>query len=184
MPDTLTAQTPKTDIAQPGAAQPGEPKPADLTIDPPKVVQTKAQPTAALHLVVPREEIRSVMGPSIAEVLAALKSQGIAPTGPFFTHHHRPPNETFDFEICFPVASPISPSGRVKPSEWPAMEVARTIHHGPYEGLGAAWGEFHAWIAGNGLKPATDLWERYLVGPESGPDSSTWKTELNCPLQP
>ena len=26
------------------------------------------------------------------------------------------------------------------------------------------------------------LWERYLVGPESGPDAANWRTELNKPL--
>ena len=50
----------------------------------------------------------------------------------------------------------------------------------PY--VGAAWGEFDAWIAAQGLAAAPDLWECYLAGPESGPDPTTWRTELNRPL--
>ena len=62
------------------------------------------------------------------------------------------------------------------------MRVARTVFHGPYEHLGEAWGEFMSWINANGHQPAEDLWECYLVGPESGLDSSQWRTELNRPL--
>jgi hypothetical protein len=42
-------------------------------------------------------------------------------------------------------------------------------------------GEFRDWIAANGQKPAPDLWEIYLSGPESSPDPATWRTELNRP---
>lgn len=51
----------------------------------------------------------------------------------------------------------------------------------PYEGLGAAWGEFGAWIAAQGHTPAPDLWESYVTGPESSPDPATWRTELTQP---
>ena len=60
--------------------------------------------------------------------------------------------------------------------------MARTIFHGGFEGLGAAWGEFSDWVTANGHTPAEDLWEVYVTGPESGPDPTTWRTELNRPL--
>jgi effector-binding domain-containing protein len=151
-------------------------------IEPPHITQTTEQHTAALHLTVPSDQIRSVMGSGVAEVLAALSAQGIAPTGPWFTHHFRRPTDTFDFQIWFPVAQPIAPSGRVVPGTWPAMTVARTVYHGDYSGLPAAWGEFHQWIDANGHKTTLDLWERYLVNPDSSPDPSSWRTELNRPL--
>jgi effector-binding domain-containing protein len=72
-----------------------------------------------------------------------------------------------------PVAAPIVAAGRVQPSQVPATKVARTVFHGDYEGLGAAWGEFDAWIAANGHTPGPDLWERYVAGPESNPDPTT-----------
>jgi effector-binding domain-containing protein len=148
----------------------------------PQIVHTTDQLTAALHLTVPTTEIQNVMGPGIHEVLAAVAVQGLTPTGPWFTHHFRRPTDTFDFEICIPVSAPITASGRVKPGQWPGMTVARVVYQGGYEGLPGAWGEFHEWIAANGHKPASDLWERYLVGPESGPDPANWQTELNQPL--
>jgi len=64
----------------------------------------------------------------------------------------------------------------------PATTVARTVFQGPYEGLGAAWGEFDAWIVANGHTPGPDLWECYVAGPESSSDPASWRTELNRPL--
>ena len=151
-------------------------------LDNPHVAKTTAQRTAVIRFTVPRSEIRNVMGPGISEVMAAVSAQGIAPVGPVFSHHLRMDPETFDFEVGVPVSAAFSAAGRVKPGELPATTVARAIYRGPYEELGAAWGEFSRWIAAQGHKPATDLWECYVVGPESGPDPSAWRTELNRPL--
>ena len=144
----------------------------------PEIVQTTAQPSAIIHIVVPRDEIQNVMGPTIGEVYQGIAAQGTAPAGPWFTHHLRRPTETFDFEVSVP-AKPIAPAGRVQPGEWPAMRVVRTVYHGGYEGLGEAWGDFLEWIEAQGLKTTGDLWECYLAGPESSPDPATWRTQLN-----
>jgi effector-binding domain-containing protein len=151
-------------------------------IETPRITQTIAQVTASIHLTVPRDEIRKVMGPGLREVREAIAAQDIAVAGPWFTHHLRMEPDIFDFEICVPVATPFTTTDRVEAGQWPATTVARTMFHGDYEGLGAAWGEFDAWIAGKGYTPRPDLWERYLVGPESGADPSGWRTELNRPL--
>ena len=88
----------------------------------------------------------------------------------------------FDFEIGVPLEKPVAAAGRMQPCQRSAMRVARTVYQGPYEGLGAAWGEFIAWIAANGYSPAPDLWECYVAGPESGPDPANWRTQLDRPL--
>ncbi len=151
-------------------------------IDEPQIVMTAEQQTALIHLTVPRDEIRNVMGPGLTELMAALTAQGVTPSGPWFTHHLEMNPETFDFEISVPVAAPVSAVGRVKAGRLPARRVARTVYHGPYEGLAEAWTEFQAWIAAHGHTPADDLWEVYAAGPETGPDPATWRTELNRPL--
>jgi effector-binding domain-containing protein len=154
----------------------------NLMIETPRITQTTDQLTALVHVTVPRDEIQNVMGPGLNEVYAAIAAQGVAPAGPWFTHHLRMDPAVFDFEICVPVSAPVTASGRVQPGLWPAMTVVRTVYHGPFEGLGDAWGEFDAWIAANGYQAAGDLWERYLVGPETTPDPAAWRTELNRPL--
>ena len=151
-------------------------------LDTPRITKTPAQLTAIIRLTIPREEIRNVMGPAIGELMAALAAQGRVPAGPIFSHHLRMDPDTFDFEIGVPVTAPVSAVGRVKAGRLPATTVARTVYHGPYEGLGSAWAEFDAWIAAGGHTPAPDLWECYVAVPESNPDPATWRTELNRPL--
>lgn len=151
-------------------------------IETPRIVETKPVPTACIHLTIPRHEIGQVMGPGLQEIHAALKRQGIAPAGPWLTYHRKMSPGVFDFEISVPVTRAVKPEGRVKPGELPAATVARTVYRGPYEGLPGAWPELDAWIAAQGRKPAPSLWEVYASGPESSPDPSTWRTELNRPL--
>ena len=151
-------------------------------IDTPHVTHTTEAPMAFIHLTVPRSEIRTVMGPGLAELHAVLAAQGVTPSGPWFTHHRRMDPSVFDFEICLPVSRPIVPSGRVEAGCLPAATVARTVLHGPYEGLADAWGRLESWIGAQGHRPAPHLWERYVVGPETSADPADWRTELNRPL--
>lgn len=148
----------------------------------PQIVQTSIQITAMIRITVPRAEIQQVMGPGYQELMAAVSAQGITPVGPWFNHHLRMEPDIFDFELGVPVTSPISPTGRVEIGELPAGLVARTVYQGPFEGLGAAWEDFESWIVSEGHIPAPDLWECYLVGPESSSNPADWRTELNRPL--
>ena len=151
-------------------------------IDTPQITQTAAQWIAIIHLHIPRDQIRTVMGPGIRELMETLSTQGITPAGSWFTHHLIMKPDIFDFDICVPVITPVDPAGRVQYSHLPAATVARTVYHGGYEGLPAAWSEFNEWIASQGLTAAPDLWESYIAGPDSSPNSATWRTELNRPL--
>ncbi len=151
-------------------------------IDTPYLTQSSAQLTAVIPLRVPRDQIQLVMDPALRELKAALASQGIKPVGPWFTHHLQMDPKIFDFEVCFPVAQEVTPTGRVVPGRMDERKVARTIYRGPYQALGQAWGEFGKWIAEQGHKPADDLWERYLTGPEKSADPAEWETELNRPI--
>ena len=122
-------------------------------IEAPTVTQTAARLTAVIHVTIPREEIRNVMGPGIGELMTAIAEQGIAPAGPWFTHHFRMDPELFDFEIGVPVESPVTASGRVRASGWPTMKVARAVHHGEYEGLADGVGRTRRVDRGAGIHP-------------------------------
>ncbi len=151
-------------------------------IETPQIIQTTAQRTALIHLILSREEMPKVFGACVGELIAGIQAQGIQPAGPVFTHHLRRPADTFDFELCVPVATPVAAAGRIKPGEWPSMRVARTAYYGPYEGLPEAWGEFMDWIEANGHREAEDLYECYVTGPHLDPDPATWRTEFSRPL--
>jgi uncharacterized protein YndB with AHSA1/START domain/effector-binding domain-containing protein len=148
----------------------------------PVITESKPQMAAAIHLTIPRGEIRSVMGPGLTEVMTAVRAQGAGPAGPWFTHHLKMDSATFDFEICVPVTARVTPVGRVVNREIPAVKVARAIYRGSYEELGDGWREFDCWMAANGHVPGPDLYERYVVGPESTPVAAEWRTELWRPL--
>lgn len=151
-------------------------------LDPPEILYAEAQSAAVIHVTVPKAEIQDVMSPAFEEVIAVASAQGIGPAGPVFAHHLRMDPTIFDFEIGVPVTSPVEPVGRVRAGELPTGRIARTVYRGGYEGLGAAWGEFSAWITAQGLTPAPNLWERYVVGPETDADPGSWQTELNRPV--
>lgn len=151
-------------------------------LDTPQITQTAAQQTAVIHVTIPRAEIRNAMGPGLAELRETVAAQGITPTGPWYTRHLRMDPNVFDFEIGVPVPARVAPAGRVQPGQLPAVRVARTVYHGPYEGLPAAWGEFDAWVAANGHTAAADLWECYLAEPAADADPAACRTELTRPL--
>ena len=151
-------------------------------IETPKVVETRAQLVATVHIETPRSKMQHVMGPGIGEVMAAVKAQGIGPTGPWFAHHLKMTPDAFDFDICVPVSSPVTAVGRVKPWQRPALKVVHTVYHGPYEGLGGAWQKFSGWMEANGHRTAGDLYECYVVGPETSLDPANWRTELSRPM--
>jgi effector-binding domain-containing protein len=154
----------------------------DEMLDTPQIRQVEAMHTAVIRFIIPQAEIRQVMGAGFAEVREVLAAQGLTPSGPWFSHHLRLDPDIFDFEVGVPVSSPVAAAGRVVPGELPAATVAQAVMHGPYEELEDAWGKLQDWIADRGYTTAPDLWEYYVVGPESGLEASSWQTELNWPL--
>jgi effector-binding domain-containing protein len=152
-------------------------------ISAPELVETTEQPAAVIRFTIPRAQIGAVMRAGVGELLAIVTAQRIGPIGPVFSLHRDVAPDIFDFELGVPVSGPVRPEGRVHASRLPAIRVARTIHHGPYEGLAAAWDELDAWITANGHTPAPGIWERYLVGPATESDPANWQTELDHPIR-
>ena len=129
-------------------------------IETPQILDVPAQPTAVVHIICPKPAIRDVMGPGYSELMAALAAQGVAPTGPWFTHHLRMDPEVFDFEVGVPVGAPISPAGRVEPGELPAATAARTIYHGRIRGPRRRLGR----VSRLGRRPGPQAGDRPLGG--------------------
>ncbi len=157
-------------------------------IEKPKILKNESKIAAVIFLNIPREAIQDEMKPAIDELVAVLSQQANPPIGPMFAHHLTQSSTHFDFEVGFPVASPISAVGRVKNSELPTTTVAQTTYQGPYEGLYSAWEEFGEVLGSlgllekEGLKRGETLWEVYVLGSEANEDPTTWRTELCLPL--
>ena len=147
-------------------------------IDELKTGETKVVPAAVIRMKIKKEEIRNAMGPAMQELMAMIPTGGITPAGRIFSHHFKTDPGYFELEVGIPVTGAVRPAGRVIAGSLPARRVIRTVYHGDYEGLGAAWGEFDARVKGRGEKTTGEFWEVYLTGPESGTDASKWTTEL------
>ncbi len=61
----------------------------------------------------------------------------------------------------------------------PAIE---TIHTGSYDDLGLTYAEVTDWITAEKLATAGEMWEEYLVGPDSETDPAKWQTRIVVPL--
>lgn len=149
---------------------------------PPTLIVLPEQRVAVIRLQVPRTAMRSVMGPAIAELHAALAAQQVQPAGPLFTYHRRIDDAVFDCAVGRPIGQAVSPAGRVAEAVLPATAAAHACLHGAYEGLPEAWGHLRAWVAARGLAPAGDLREVYTIGPATCPDPADWRTDLFLPL--
>lgn len=148
-------------------------------LDSPSILSVPEQSAAIIRMTVPRSEIRDVMPAAIRELRSVMAEQGIAPSGPMFSHHLVMDLAVFDLEVGFPVDGALVESGRVRPGSLPAANVVRATYRGGYEGLATAWGELREWIEASGHRRAADLWESYVSGPETGQAPSAWRTELN-----
>jgi effector-binding domain-containing protein len=150
-------------------------------IEPPRIVQTEPLPYAYIHLRIPRTDMQAILPPTLTELFATVKDQGL-PIVPWFAHHLTLDDDHFDFEACIPVADSFVPAGRVQRGLWPAGTVARTVFHGDYPGLYAAWQELNAWIRQQGQPYAGHIYEHYIVNRGTTKDPAEYRTELTWPL--
>ena len=139
---------------------------------------------AALRGVV---ETYSAQGSLWNQLEAHLQAQGIKPAGPCFTLDH---NEEYrpqdvDLEVCEPVDAPLDASGPIRIYDLPPVpQMASMIHHGPYEGLSAAYQAFMAWIQANGYRiagPNREIYLRSLV--DHGVTPEDLVTEMQFPVE-
>ena len=93
--------------------------------------------------------------------------------------------------VCMMSAGPVTASGRMYPSEMPAMRAARTTARGDYGILWSAWEAFTSWLDEHipkldsaSWKTAADFYEWYRIGPAVSESPSDWETDLIRPLAP
>jgi effector-binding domain-containing protein len=145
--------------------------------------ETSLQPSAAIRATLSVPEIGAWYGPTLGRLAAWLGQRGIPIVGPPYARYHRLGEARFEVEAGFPVAAPVDGDEEVHASSLPAGRQARTVHLGPYEGLGAAYEALEAWVAERGGEPAGDPWEVYESDPNAQPDPATWRTQVLLPFR-
>ncbi len=147
-------------------------------LTPPEIIELAAQPTAVIRLTIPRGDMMKRFDPTVQEVLAALKAQGVTPAGPVFVHYLSLPTEIFDFELGFPTVRAIAAAGNVYPALQPAQKIIRTVYTGPFAGMPSAWGVFQQHILAKKYRYAQAFREAYLNDPNLVSDPTQYQTEL------
>jgi effector-binding domain-containing protein len=144
----------------------------------PQVVDVPTTLTAVIAGVVPMDQIANFFDRSFTALAWTIGEQGASITGPAFARYHGPPSATADLEVGFPTDRELRPQGDVRAGSLPGGRVARVVHHGGYDGLGAAWQRLAEWIAAQGLTPTQALWEVYVTEPSPDMDPADLRTEL------
>ena len=131
-----------------------------------------------------QEDIPDFLKGAFPELSGRLGDLGVGPTGPPFVIYHELGPGGIDAEVSLPIAETVPAAGRVESRVLPEMTVARTLHVGPYEDLGAAYSAVSEWIAGHRYTSAGPLRERYLNGPGDVAASTEYRTEIEVPIIP
>lgn len=142
-----------------------------------------------LRRVVRPERIGEDIGAGLAELYTEVEVAGLHPTGsPAVTYLDPPePGRTMNVDIDIPVlpgAGQTTPGGDARVVGRHSRPVARTIHHGDYTGIRAAYEALDEWIFSNGYRSAGPPTETYLAGPDSAPDPAGYRTEVSIPVVP
>ena len=149
----------------------------------PAVVTLEPATTAVIRRVVPMDRLAEFFDGSFGALAAAVTEQDVGVAGPAFALHHGLPADTVDLEVGFPTQRAVRAEGDVVASALPGGRVARVVHAGSFDGLGAAWGRLRSWINDGGLKAGDTFWEVYLTQPTPDMDPADLRTELNWPVE-
>jgi effector-binding domain-containing protein len=162
--------------------QPGSLESMSESRSEPELVQVAEATTAVIADVVEVADLRDFFDRSFSTLPVILAEQGVAITGPAFARYHGPPTQRADLEVGFPTDRPAQAEGEVRPSSLPAGRVARFVHHGGYDELGAAWERLRSWMDEHGFAAGDTLWEVYVTEPSPDMNPAELRTELNWAL--
>lgn len=127
--------------------------------------------------------IGDAMGAAFAELMGYMGRSGVAPVGPPLCVY----SEDFDEErggemrVCMPVAPGATGEGAVEATVLPGGSMATTVHRGPYDTIGQAYGAVYGWIQEHGHQPAGPMREVYLTDPDEVPPEE-YLTEICWPI--
>jgi len=145
----------------------------------PEVVEVEPVTVAVIHGEVAMAEMRDFFDRSFTLLAEVVGTDGAAITGAAFALYHRPLTESADLTVGFPTDRPVSPRDGVEVGELPGGRVARVVHAGGFDGLGAAWEGLVAWAEARGHTLGPDFWEVYLTEPSPDMDPADLRTQLN-----
>lgn len=146
--------------------------------------EVEDQPVLSIRRHLATDDLPAFVGESCEKLFARLSLLEVPPNGaPFVIYHAFGPGD-IDAEVCAPALHPVAGSGEMEFRVLPAATVARTVHTGPYDGLGAAYTELTEWIGDHGFESAGPPRERYLTEPGPNLAPADYVTEIEFPVTP
>ena len=145
------------------------------------VVDRPAQPVVFMRRRVRPDEMQQTMAECLPAVFMHCQRSGLTFAGPPYTRYVDMSRGHFTIETGMPVVEAVG-GGEVLAGELPGGAIARAVHAGPYDTLGAVYSELEAWAVEAGRPPSGAPWESYLTDPTEVPDPADWRTEVCLPL--
>jgi effector-binding domain-containing protein len=146
-----------------------------------QVTTVPEQRVLVAHRTVTLATIGEGMDSAFGELWGHLTQTGTQPSGPPLVLYLGEPDGEFPIDVCVPVGPRVVGAGEIEARELPGGEVATLVHHGPYDGLAAAWQRLMQWVEDSGRRPSGPPREVYVSDPRtSAPEDLV--TELVIPL--
>ncbi|MGO4690554.1 GyrI-like domain-containing protein [Glaciibacter sp. 2TAF33] len=146
-------------------------------------VELQPQTMLGVRDVVPLTGLSIFFGTAFDATAAELARQGVRPAGAPIALYTGNPTDTVDVTAGFPVVDPVEtgPSTVVVDlSGGPAVQI---VHTGNYDTLADTYAQVIEWLTEQKLTPTSQVWEEYLVGPDSGADPADWQTRIVFPIE-
>ena len=121
------------------------------------------------------------------EVMAWIQQEGLQVAGPPMGIYYNDPQTVAPEDLRWEVQWPIVPlkgkegKGEIKIKTTKPIEVAFTIHRGPYDQVGKSYDRLKKWIGENGYRISGPGRSIYLSNPNSVPPESL-RTEIQFPV--
>jgi len=123
-----------------------------------ELLRVEAVPTAVIRSWVPKKELSRFVPAACGEVWSCLRAAGLTKPGRHVAVYLERQGTV---EVGAEVMEPFTENGRVQCSQLPSGRVVKTVHFGPYSGLGEAHAAIRQWCAAQGQQLADISWEIY-----------------------
>jgi effector-binding domain-containing protein len=151
------------------------------------VEDREAQPVLSVRRSVAVAQLAQAQGESLGELWRWLQARGLAPVGPPFVRYHNFDEKETDVEVGVPVSHEATGGDGI--GLLPGGAAIATLHLGPHDSLGDAYGRLDAWREEHRREAAGPAWEVYWwidasrePDPYSWPAPTEWRTELVQPI--
>jgi effector-binding domain-containing protein len=148
------------------------------------IERVELQPRTMLGVrdVVALTELSDFFGTAFEAAAAELGRQGAHPAGPPIALYTGDPSDTVDVTAGYPVTDPVEAPPLLVVSHLAGGPAVQAIHTGNYDTLADTYAQIIEWLTEQKLTPTSQVWEEYLVGPDSGAAQSAWQTRIVFPV--